>query len=443
MSSAIRTRLHIGASVVMLTFFCLAGWTVQRIYLSHLQLSHFERLRSGVYTLLAVSELDRSGRLQMPNNLTEPQWVTPDSGLYGQIEFPQQPQPIWRTPSAAQLPALPKLNLATGQWLQQPLQLAGREYLLAAYQVRWVAADTPQVVRFIVYEDTRNLQQQYRQFQQALWGWLAAAALGLLLAQALLLRWGLRPLRQLAGELREIEAGRQRQVSGVYPAEIAPLSRQLNQLVEQEHARQQRYREALGDLAHSLKTPLAILRAEQQSAELARHVREQVARMDHIVQHQLGRAALRGQAALAAPLALRPIAERLIASMEKVHAARALQFSLSCAGELQWPLDEGDAFEVIGNVLDNAGKWAQSQVELRLFAAREQLTIVVSDDGRGFVDTSAPLQRGVRLDERVAGHGIGLAVVADIVQAYGGRIELGRSGLGGASVTLVFPAPVG
>ena len=263
----------------------------------------------------------------------------------------------------------------------------------------------------------------------------------LLLAQALILRWGLAPLGRLEVELAAIEGGEQAEVTGEYPRELAPLAGRLNRLVEQERARQQRYREALADLAHSLKTPLAILRSEQFGDDYAQRVNEQVTRMDHIVQHQLNRAALRGSIELAAAIALKPIAERVLAAMQKVYAGRGLTFTLDCADDVAWPLDEGDAFEVLGNLLDNAGKFAQHHVALSLRRDDAGLLMIVADDGPGFGDEpERALQRGIRLDEHTdkPGQGIGLAVAADIVDAYGGTIQLGRSTFNGAEVRIVF-----
>ncbi|WP_373973755.1 ATP-binding protein [Chitinibacter sp. SCUT-21] len=438
---SIRARLHIGASVVMLTFFCLAGVAVQGVYSDHLRKSHFERLQSAIYMLIAITEVGPSGKLILPATIAEPLLSVPHSGLYAQIENPSHNEQ-WRSPSALQQGSLPMPQLKTGVWQHETMALAGREYLASAYQVRWEIGEHSQTVRFAVFEDTRRYAAQLAQFQRALWGWLVAAAICLLIAQALLLRWGLSPMRRLESELAAIENGEQKQVNGIYPREIAPLAQRLNRLVEQEHARQQRYREALADLAHSLKTPLAILRAEQDSSDAVQQrqtIAEQITRMDHIVQHQLGRAAMRGQTELAPVLALAPIAQRLITSMQKVHAARELAFSAECDASLQWPIDEGDAFEIIGNVLDNAGKWARSRVALQMRVADGQLNIIIDDDGPGFSDTQAPLQRGIRLDERVAGHGIGLSVVADIIHAYQGQIELGRGALGGGRVTMILP----
>ncbi|WP_027469292.1 ATP-binding protein [Deefgea rivuli] len=441
---SIRLRLHLGASVVLLAFFCVTGWAVQGIYSQHLRDSHFARLQSAVYLLIAMTELSPQGRLELPKQLAEPLFSIPNSGLYAFIENPDKTEQ-WASPSAAQVKNLPPLALATGVWQQEALRLGKRDFLQTAYQVRWLAGQTAQTIRFRVLEDQQYFQAQLEQFQRALWGGLAAAAVCLLLAQALILRWGLAPLRRLEIELAAIEEGEQAQVAGAYPRELAPLAGRLNRLVEQERARQQRYREALADLAHSLKTPLAILRAEpilrseSSGDDYAQRVNEQVTRMDHIVQHQLNRAALRGSVELAAAILLKPIAERVLAAMQKVYAGRGLTFTLDCADNVAWPLDEGDAFEVLGNVLDNAGKFAQHKVALSLRSSDMGLLIIVADDGPGFgAEPERALQRGIRLDEHVAGQGIGLAVVTDIVHAYGGTIHLGRSTLNGAEVRIVF-----
>ncbi|MBM5572846.1 MULTISPECIES: ATP-binding protein [Deefgea] len=437
---SIRSRLHLGVSAVLLAFFCVTGFAVQNIYRQHLQDSHFTRLQSAVYLLIAMTELNPQGQLILPKQLAEPLFSIPNSGLYAFIDNPAQTEK-WASPSAAQLQQLPALNLSTGVWQQDALRIGQRDFLQTAYQVRWLAGQTAQTIRFRVLEDQQYVQAQLAQFQRALWGGLAAAAVCLLLAQALILRWGLTPLRRLEVELAAIEGGEQAEVTGEYPRELAPLAGRLNRLVEQERARQQRYREALADLAHSLKTPLAILRSEQSGDDYAQRVNEQVTRMDHIVQHQLNRAALRGSVELAAAIALKPIAERVLAAMQKVYAGRGLTFTLDCADDVAWPLDEGDAFEVLGNLLDNAGKFARLHVTLSLSRDDGGLLMIVADDGPGFGDEPVrALQRGIRLDEHTdkPGQGIGLAVVADIVDAYGGTIQLGRSTLNGAEVRIVF-----
>jgi len=230
-------------------------------------------------------------------------------------------------------------------------------------------------------------------------------------------------------------------VQGHYPAEIAALTDNLNTLIRQERVRQTRYKEALSFLAHSLKTPLAVLRTGlNEPAQLPALVTQQVTRMDDIVQHQLGRAAASGAARFAPYLALAPVVNRIRDSLAKVYADKGLAFTVDCPAQLAWRIDEGDAFEMLGNVLDNAAKWARHRVAVQVRREAQQLTIRIEDDGPGFSDTHAILQLHVRGDEKVPGHGVGLAVVNDLVASHGGELKLSRSELGGARLDIVLRA---
>ena len=216
----------------------------------------------------------------------------------------------------------------------------------------------------------------------------------------------------------------------------------LNTLIQQERVRQGRYKEALSFLAHSLKTPLAVLRnALAEPAQLPATVRDQVGRMDDIVQHQLGRAGAGGATRFAPPVLLAPVLDRVRDALAKVHADKGLALVTGCAPDLTWRIDEGDLFEILGNVMDNAAKWARTRVEARAWREGGQLWIRVEDDGPGFSDTQSVLQIHVRGDERVPGHGVGLAVVNDLVASHHGKLTLARGALGGALVEIVLPAP--
>jgi len=243
--------------------------------------------------------------------------------------------------------------------------------------------------------------------------------------------------------VREIgrgESGAQARIEGSYPAELKGLTDNLNTLIQQERLRQTRHRDALSYLAHSLKTPLAVLRsALSEPAQLPAAVIEQVSRMDDIVQHQLGRAIAGGAARFAPPLAVGPVLSRIVDALGKVYADKALDFSVECSTELLWRIDEGDLFEVLGNLMDNAAKWAAKKVQVRVSREAGQLHISIEDDGPGFSDTASILQLHVRMDERVPGHGVGLAVVSDLVMSHQGELKLGRSALGGGQVELILP----
>ena len=193
-----------------------------------------------------------------------------------------------------------------------------------------------------VLESRSAFDRELAIFARTLWTWLGGAALLLLLAQLLLLRWGLAPLRRVAHEIRRIEGGRQERVEGEYPAELSRLTDNLNALLREERVRQTRYKEALSYLAHSLKTPLAVLRgALAEPQRLPDAVDQQVRRMDDIVQHQLARAMAGGAPRFAPPLPVAPVLARTREALAKVHAGKGLVFSIHCPPDLAWRIDEG------------------------------------------------------------------------------------------------------
>ncbi|MBE9609831.1 ATP-binding protein [Chitinilyticum piscinae] len=435
---SISRRLFWGTALAVLVFFMLAGFAFYGRYAEHLSASRGERLKSEIYLLMAATELDASGRLQLPATLAEPLFSLPASGLYASI-FNPSGQEVWHSPSQLGRRLPEPQQPRAGEWASWRAGAADRQYQGLAYRVQWKIGGQSRSLLFVVQEDEQAFQAQLAQFRTLLWSWLGAAGVLLLLVQARLLRWGLQPLRRVEGELQQIEAGQLARISGTYPDELLPLTDRLNLLLDQERERQQRYRDALGDLAHSLKTPLAVLRQCRDEADYGLRLQEQLERMERIVAHQLGRAATRGRQALAEPIQLAPVLERLLAAMRKVHGARGLTFELECPQELVTRLDEGDLYEIAGNLLDNAGKWAQARITVSASHTEHALRLAVNDDGPGFADPLAAQQRGVRLDEAVDGQGIGLAVVADIVRSYGGVLSVANRTGGGATVSLQIP----
>jgi len=437
---SIHARVMMGAMLVLLAFLAGAGLAVQRAHADSVLATRFARLQSTIYLLMAGAELDANGALVMPPSLAEPRLSLPASGLYASITNVDRGEQ-WQSPSTLGLNPPFQRNLPSGQWRYDTLDGASGAFLAATYGVKWSDRARPVSLVFSVLEDKAEFERQLSVFRRTLWAWLGGAGLLLLLAQTLLLRWGLAPLDRVAREVRRIENGEQVEIEGRYPSEIAGLTGNLNTLIEQERARQTRYKDALDDLAHSLKTPLAVLRtALDEPAQLPAMVAQQVARMDGIVQHQLGRAAASGAARFAPHLLLAPILNRIRDSLTKVYADKGLAFTVECPPDLSWRIDEGDAFEILGNVLDNAAKWAKHRVRARIWRDAGRLFIRVEDDGPGFSDLQAVPQRRVRLDEQVPGHGIGLAVVSDLVASHQGELKLSRAPLGGAQLDIVLAA---
>ncbi len=437
---SIRARLMLGATVVLVAFVAGAGWAVQRAHEDSVRTARFAQLQSTVYLLLAGAELDERGALVMPPSFPEPRLSLPGSGLYADIVNVARHEQ-WQSPSTVGVSPPFLRDVGVGRWRSETVSAAGRDYLAIGYGVNWAGRAQAAPLVLSVVEDKADFDREVRVFERTSWTWLGGAAALLLLSQTLLLEWGLAPLRRVAHEIRGIEHGEQAEVEGRYPSEITALTSNLNTLIKLERLRQTRYREALSFLAHSLKTPLAVLRtALSEPAQLPAIVSQQVARMDDIVQHQLGRAAASGASRFAPFLTLSPVLNRIRDSLAKVYADKGLVVSLDVPPGLAWRIDEGDAFEMLGNVMDNAAKWARHRVAVGARREGDRLQLRVDDDGPGFSDTQSILQLHVRGDEKVPGHGVGLAIVNDLVASHDGELNLSRSDLGGGRVDIVLRA---
>jgi two-component system, OmpR family, sensor histidine kinase PhoQ len=444
-AGSIRARLMLGATAVLIAFVAGAGWAVQRAHEDSVRTARFAQLQSTVYLLLAGADLDEQGALVIPPSFPEPRLSLPGSGLYANIVNVARGE-AWQSPSTLGINPPFLRSVAVGEWRSEIVGAGGHDYLVVGYGVNWAGRAQAAPLVLSVAEDKAEFDREVGVFERTLWTWLGGAAALLLVSQTLLLEWGLKPLRRVAREVRGIELGDQAEIAGRYPTEIAALTDNLNTLITQERMRQTRYREALSFLAHSLKTPLAVLRnALGEPALLPEAVSQQVARMDDIVQHQLARAGAGGASRFAPFLPLAAVAQRVRDSLAKVYADKALVISIDIhPPELAWRIDEGDAFEMLGNLMDNAAKWAKQRVAVSVRREGNRLHLRVDDDGPGFGDTSgdtpAILQLHVRGDEKVPGHGVGLAVVNELVLSHDGELSLSRSELGGARVDIVLRA---
>jgi len=442
---SLTARVAVGAGVVVAVFIALSAFALERAFRDSARSSRQERLLAQDYLLMAAAEVDAQGHLTLGSGPLDPKLEMPASGLYALISDAQGHE-VWRSRSAlnVELPKVPSLSPGS-QHFDEIDDAEEGGYFLQSFGVSWATPGGSYPFTFSVAEDLQPYYEQLAIYRHSLWGWLGAMALLLLVAQTLILRWGLGPLRHVADELTRLEQGDQEEIAGNYPTEVKRMTDNLNTVLTHERARQQRYRDALADLAHSLKTPLALVRgalsASRPAPELAQALQEQVERMDHIVGYHLQRAATSGRAGLAVPQPLLPAVERMLKALSKVHADKRFETDVAIDPALRFRGDEGDLTELLGNVLDNACKWCRSRVYVHAELAQGQLALSVEDDGPGISDADAKrvLERGARADESVPGHGIGLAVTRDIAEAYGGRIVVMRSAMGGASITLLLP----
>lgn len=449
---SLAARSTLATILALVAFLSLAGLALDRAYYEGARSGLHDRLQSYTYALLAGTDVARNGRVLVPDTMPNADFLRPGSGLYAVINGKNGFH--WESPSAI------GRNLPVGAHLKPgrpvfrgPLGTdVGQVYVYSLSVVYETPSHQSVDLTFSVATTETQFQQQLAVYRRTLFLWMFGLGLVLVLLQFLLLRWSLSPLRRVSADLERIERGDSDGLGGHYPFELSGLTRSLNTFITSEREHLARYRNTLSDLAHSLKTPLAVIRSRLESGDIAPDLHAdlatQVRRMDELVAYQLSRAATSGHQTFATPVAVMGRAEDLVQSLEKVYASRGVlcEFDMD-AGECFFFGEQGDLLELMGNLLENAFKWSRHRVLLSIHAlpvrgrGRPGLEIVVEDDGPGIADDQIDrvLQRGVRGDERMHGHGIGLAIVQDIIKAYGATLEVGRSEeLGGARFCVRF-----
>ena len=403
-------------------------------------------LQLMIYSLLAAIDRDASGQgIRVSNDrLFEPSLITRNSGLYALL-YDREKREIWRSDSLhAELPGVQ--SMAVGDWRFETLEYQAKAFFRLGFAIQW--PDTQeQLQRYdvVVWREAGDYFAQLDRFRQTLWAWLIITTTLLLLIMYLVTRWSLQPLKQLGLEIKAIEDQKQSGFEENYPDEIKPLTENLNILLKREEFQRQRYRNAMDDLAHSLKTPLAVLTglADQpklQSAQLET-LREQTDRMNQIVSYQLQKASSVADVRINKPLDLVKIIDKILSALEKVYQEKAMQVDCQLGESILLRMDEGDCLEVVGNLLDNAFKYGRKKVFIRTQAIDEKsMCLRIFDDGDGLSPHQIELivNRGTRLDEATEGQGIGLAVVVDIVESYNIEMQLIASDQGGLEVRLEF-----
>ena len=436
---SITRRLIIASLCTFPLLLILTGIAIDRAYTTSLLNAEQQRLKLQFFGLLGAMEWQRDN-LNMSERLREPRFSQFRSGLYAQITN-QQGKILWRSLSAETLELpIAQTPPAPGKEIISDVAVNRQPYFLFQYLAIWEDDNEKEIpLLFSIYLHKAPYLGELRQFRQqlALWlGLVLVLAIGISIA---ILYWGLRPLRNLANDLSRLERGEQLELSHQYPRELTGVTSNLNQLLQKEKKQRERYRNTLADLAHSLKTPLAVLRAEEldKSAQ-----REQLSRMENIVAYQLQRAVSSGHQPLMAKTPLQPLLEKLLNSLEKVYRGKNIQFHTDLPMPCQLAMDEQDCLELLGNLLDNASKACHDTI---IITGRQQDTtyeLCIDDDGPGINEDQRQylLNRGQRGDQYGAGQGLGLAIASDIVSSYEAELHFETAPeLGGTRVRLRLP----
>ena len=438
-----RVVLWVGIALTVLLAVTIVG--LDQVFRRSTERAIQELLQAQLLGLIALAEETPDGNLTLPERLN-PQFSLADSGFYSTL-WDADGVPVWQSSSLLGreigVPAVPAPGEQRYVRLSPP-DLPPLEALLRGLTWQF---DEGYILpyTFGVAVSVESYDERQSAFRRNLIGWFVGVELTMVLVLAGLLRFVLRPLRRIERQVRKVEAGERSRLTVELPSELIGLAANLNALIDTEHRRLTRYRNTLDDLAHSLKTPLAAMRAllaETHSAGSAVQIDaldRELDRMDQRVSYQLRRARASGATGLGVePVAVEPIIHELVQTLDKVYRDKGVSCELDIAPRATFQGDPGDLTEILGNLLDNAYKYCRRRVAVVVTTRAAGVTIAIGDDGPGIEKAAVErlFQRGTRVDESVPGQGIGLAVVRETVGLYHGSLAVGVSPLGGALLTV-------
>lgn len=445
MIRSLRLRLMLAAAVLALLFMLGLLPALQKAFSLALQESIEQRLASDVTTLISAARIEK-GNLQMPVLLPDEKFNLPDSRLLGYI-YDRQGNLVWRSRATADenINYTPRYD-GRGNEFARIRQDNGEEFFVYDVEVKLLGGKTA-AFSIVALQPVREYQHTLDGLREKLYLGFGAALLALLVLLWAGLTWGLRSLRQMSRELDDVESGAREGLSGEHPRELLRLTDSLNRLLRSEREQRRRYRDSLGDLAHSLKTPLTVLQGVSESMaqrredrEQARVLQSQIERMSQQIDYQLQRASLRKSGLVRHQVQLRPLLDSLCSTLAKVYRDKYVHISVDVPANAMVPMEQGALLELLGNLLENAYRLCLGQVRISLQANEAQVVLCIEDDGPGVPPDQREriLQRGERLDRQNPGQGIGLAVVKDIIESYDATLTLDDSPLGGAAFRIRF-----
>ncbi|WP_312703634.1 sensor histidine kinase [Stutzerimonas nitrititolerans] len=375
--------------------------------------------------------------IKLDTQRLNPRYQRPFSGHYFRIELPDR---TWRSRSLWDaVPAWPETSGLAAELLEGP-----QRQRLLAFSAEYRRDGQPIVIS--VAQDYTPILDSFARVRLSGLGLVGVALLVFLLLQRYAMTLALRPLERARQQIAQLQQGQRQQLDSQAPVELQPLVAQINHLLTQTEKTLQRSRHALGNLGHALKTPLAVLGSLIQREELAAHpqlhaaLQEQLGQIQQRISRELTRARLAGDVLPGAHFDCAAELPALLDTLRMIHQ-RDIQLRWTAPSDCRLPWDREDMLELLGNLLDNACKWANSEVVLSIERSAAGYRLRVDDDGPGIpaAERAPVLDRGTRLDERAEGHGLGLGIVRDILSAWGGTLSLQDSPLGGLQVQIELP----
>lgn len=454
-ANSLATRLFLSATAWVVVVLLITGVVLSSVYRSASERAFDRRLNLYLRTLIAeVATPDEPADRQF-QSLGEPLFDLPLSGWYWEID---------RTDPGKQ-----EIRASRSLWDKKLPRLVDQGIALSSSGIRAGYVDGPeeQTLRMVerpvdlgadgkfrvaVAGDATEIFDETRTFDYYLGGTFAALTIGLLLTTIFQVRFGLAPLKRISNAIADIRSGRAERLEGEFPVEIAPLAWETNALIDANREIVERARTHVGNLAHAVKTPLSVIINEASAHErdpFAAKMLEQAGMMRNQVAHHLERARIAARLTVVGTVTdVTPVIEALRRTMGKIHRDRDVAIDVDVSPAAEFRGERQDLEEMVGNLVDNACKWAHSRVFINASvrppsgAEPAMLHIIVDDNGQGLSDAERmqASQRGRRLDETKPGSGLGLSIVTDLAALYGGRLALGLAPIGGLRAELVLPA---
>jgi two-component system sensor histidine kinase PhoQ len=443
--TSLRKRFFINSAIVIIAVMVLSACLIDISYRHELKKSELEKLKLHVFNLLSVSD-NSHHKLTLPTVLSNPKFNTPDSELWALV-LDQKHNVIWTSLSMEAAPQnMPNIP-ALGEWQYSQLEFDQAHYFTASYTVQWLLSgsksnsqqDAPYFT-FVAAQKTDRFYNSIQTFRAWLTLGFILFSLSLLSIQFFVLKFSFKPINMLGQEIKRLESAQQDKLHEVYPKELASVTRNLNMLIDKEHKQREKYRAAMADLAHSLKTPISIITAEVSKAPENKTLNTALVRINDTIEYQLRRAVISGHNLLSKGTNVAATLDMVLNALKKIYRDKHVDVTVSLPTDCQFMGDENDLLEVFGNLLDNAFKHAHNKIEVHVYETDQSLTISIEDDGKGIPKEKAHeiFQRGNRLDETLQGQGIGLSIVENIASSYGAHINLEESKLGGALFSIHF-----
>ncbi|MBQ4847914.1 GHKL domain-containing protein [Pseudoalteromonas sp. MMG013] len=412
-------------------------FSIGRAYHASLVEATEKTLEAHLYSLISEVEFVTDG-IEMPRTILAPELNRLNSDTFAMVY--QDQTLVWYSESAVNLSVTPEfVNGEAGAAEFELVKYNQAKYWQLSLTVILGNAEQSQHARFILLKRNDALVEQMSGFRNTLVNWMLVMGVLIAALMAVGFIWNARPLQRLDKEIKEVEAGERDKISGLYPVELQTIKADLNLLLDSQRRQKERYRSSLSDLAHALKTPLAVLKSSPMASD--EDAQEQLDRINAMIEHQLKRAATGASDTWKKQTVVEPVLKSILNAMRKVYHDKNIDFHCQCSPDLAFLGDKTDLMEILGNIIDNACKACQHTVEINLRALNNKgICIEVSDDGPGIPDhqRSELLKRGARLDTYEAGHGVGMAIVSDLVNAYHGHIHIDNSPLGGARFSIEF-----